>query len=253
LRIYTKVLCILLVATFLCLSRVQPASSINPFLPNNPLCASKTLPNQAPFNTWITPLNAPNSLAGWGYIPVIAPVFLRIEELYDDRDLAGDIAGGGIGFPSYVPGGIDYPGSAPFKITYPSGGVDILDIATMAKAFASVEPLPPWNYMNDVYPDKKINIQDIATAAKFAFSHHGPYFWPYLGPTTWDPAYSVTVQFFPSTTVIPADPLGVVGPIPPGDTSFVVTILGGPVVGTPAPVVFGGPIGAVVTWWNVYP
>ena len=253
-RIYKKVLCILLVAMFLCLSRVLPASAFNPF-PNSPLCASKTLPNQFPFNTWITPLSAPNSLAGWCYIPVIVPPggFLRIEELYDDRDLAGDVAGGA----TYVPGGIDYPLSAPFKITYPEGRVNILDIATIAKAFASVEPVPPWNYMDDVYQDKKINIQDVATAAKFAFAHVGPYFWPYLAPLTWDPAYVITVQFFgsgvPIGPPVPPDPLGVVGPIPPLADSFVVTYLAGPIVGNPVPPVPGLPIGAVVTWWNVYP
>jgi hypothetical protein len=252
LKIYTKVFCLLLVATFLCLFRVSPASAFNPF-PNNPICASKTLPNQFPYNTWFTPLSGPNSLAGWCYIPIFVPPggFLRIEELYDDQLLAGDVAGGA----AYVPGGIDYPLSA-FKIIYPEGKVNIVDIANIAKAFAAVEGVPPpWNYMADVYQDKRINIQDVATAAK-CFNHVGPYFWPYLAPLAWDPAYGVQVQFFsaglPVGPPVPPDPLGVV-PIPPPADSFVVTYLGGPVVGNPAPAVPGQPIGAIVTWWNVYP
>jgi hypothetical protein len=258
-KIYTKVSCILLVATFLCLALVSRAFSVNPFLPNNPLCASKTLPNQTPFNTWITPLSAPNSLAGWCYIPAIAIVpppavaYLRIEELYDDQGLAGDVAGDVAGPPGYTPGGISYPGSAPFFITYPDGKVNMIDIAAIIAAFAAPYNVPPkWNYMADVFQDQKINMRDIMTAVAYSFGHTGTYFWPYLAPTTWDPAYSVTVQFFPSLTITAPDPMGVV-PIPPGSTSYVVNILAGPVVGIPAPVVPGGPIGAIVTFWNVHP
>ncbi len=254
LKIYKKVLCILIVAMFLSLSRVSPGFSANPFVPNNPLCASKTLPNQAPFNTLITPLSAPNSLAGWCYIPDIvtstgALAFLRIEELYDDRNLAGDVAGGS----SYSPGGVSYPGSAPFSISYPDGTVNIIDVGTIASAFGAPYNVPPrWNYMADVYQDKTINLIDVGFAVHYTYGYTGTYFWPYLNPTTWDPAYVVTVRFFPSLVVSSPDGLGVVA-IPPGSTSYVISILAGPVVGIPAPVVFDGPIGAVVTFWNVYP
>ena len=255
LKIAQKILCILVVAMFLCLLRVTPAYSINPFTPSLPVCASKTLPNQAPFNTIVTPLSAPNSLAGWCYIPAAynppagALGCLRIEELYDDQNLAGDVAGGA----GYGPVGISYPGSL-WPITYPDGKVSISDIATIASAFAAPYNVPPrWNYMADVFQDMSINLKDLVYAVHFRYGYTGTYNWPYLASSlTWDPLYNITVQFFPSLTVNSPDNLGVV-PIPYGSTSYVVTYWTGPVIGLPAPVVIGGPIGAVVTFWNTHP
>ena len=254
-KIAKKVLCIVVAAMFLCLLRVSPAYSTNPFAPNNPICASKTLPNQVPFNTIITALSAPNSLAGWCYIPAAvtstgALAYLKIEELYDDQNLAGDVAGGA----GYGPIPISYPGSL-FPITYPDGKVNVADIATIAVAFgAPYNVLPHWNYMADVFQDKSINIIDVWLAIHYSYGYTGgTYYWPYTASSlAWNPAYNVTVQFFPSLTINSPDSLGVVL-IPPGSTSYVVTIWSGPVVGIPSPVVYGGPIGAVVTFWNVYP
>jgi len=254
LKIAKKVLGILVVTMFLCLLRVTPAYSLNPWAPNTLVCASKTLPNQWPFNAIFTPLSAPNSLAGWCYIPAAvitsgALAYLKIEELYDDQNLAGDVAGGA----GYGPIPISYPGSL-FPITYPDGKVNLVDITAIAAAFgAPYNTLPHWNYMADVYQDKQINILDLVFAIKYKFSYTGgTYYWPYTTTLTWNPAYNVTVQFFPSLTVTAPDVIGVV-PIPYGSTSYVVTIWAGPVVGIPSPVVYGGPIGAVVTFWNVYP
>jgi hypothetical protein len=237
--VHIKAFCALLAATFLCLSSVLPAFANNPF-PNNPVFAMKSIP-----------------VSGYCYLPNPAlnlTLYLRIEEFYNDSKLVGDLDSV-VSPAAYQPGNVSFTwqshwmGKNPAR-EYPDGRCSLTDVFDVFMAYGSAEGDPRWNYMADVSPDRVINLKDIFRVC-VCYGHTGTYVWPYTNQTSWDNGYAISVTFYPSgATINGPDSLGCVNiPHPSSDTYFVVTLTSAPSGSGLVP----GPIGAVISFWTVYP
>jgi hypothetical protein len=118
---------------------------------NGPVCAMKTKTD------------------GYFYVPNNASIgSLRIEELFNDSNIAGDQTGG----------------ISPYRsITrYPDGLVNTLDLSFVGSKNGLREGQAGWDYMADVVPDKVIDILDINVIGK-NFGKSGTYITTLSGVT----------------------------------------------------------------------
>jgi len=151
------------------------------------------------------------STGGYFYVPNIATSRVKVEMLFDNRNITGDQTGGTSPYPAIK--------------RWPDGFVDGLDTSFISSLFGRSEGESGWDYMADVCPDRYIDGLDIGPASR-NYGKSGTYIADLTG---------VTVTFNTGQSISPDSDGFVV--IPQGATSLTVKRS-------------GNPIGAVITFWG---
>jgi len=155
---------------------------------------------------------------GYFYVPNVATDSVRIEMLFDNRNITGDQTGGTSPYSSIQ--------------NYPDGKVDMInDIKFISGKFGVNEGASGWDYMADVVPSRRIDIFDTRAAA-INFGKSGTY----INSTNPQWLSGVSVVFSTGEEKSP-DSDGFVT-IPQGATSFTVKRN-------------STPIGAMIIFWEL--
>ena len=123
---------------------------------------------------------------GWFYVPNVAADLLKIEMLFDDQDVVGDLTGG----------------TSPYGgISYPDGIVNIYDVTTVTGHFGISEGDSNWYYMADIKPDRCIDIFDVTCVAS-NFGKTGTYTTDLSGVTvTFDTGGEISPDSYDFVTI----------------------------------------------------